>query len=103
MMLVGVPVSKEELVAILSDVRDRVEVGDSFEGSLEYLLPEPDQCSTCALLNEIRRDCPLCKGSGMVDANVPKGTYAILKANYRIGNLDGGQGGMRIYGKMKES
>lgn len=32
------PMSREELVSLLDDIRDRVAAGDSFEGRLQYLL-----------------------------------------------------------------
>lgn len=61
----------EELLALLTDIRDSVLVGDSFEGSIEYLMPGP---------------------LGL------KGDFAV-RASYRIGNRDG-QGGLRTVGKL---
>jgi hypothetical protein len=64
-----VPMTKDELLAVLDDMRERVAAGDSFEGFLNYLIPdEPD-----------------------------KAEFAV-EARYRVGNLDG-QGGMRMIGE----
>lgn len=62
-----VAMSKEQLLAILDDIRARVAEGDSFEGSIEYLMPEP---------------------LGL------EGDFAVV-ASYRIGNTMG-QGGLRL-------
>jgi hypothetical protein len=35
-----VPMSKDQLLAVLDDIRAHVAANDSFEGSLEYLMPE---------------------------------------------------------------
>lgn len=64
------PVTKEQLLAILDDIRERVAEGDSFEGYLNYLMPEPED---------------------------PPEIVARVEARYRIGNLMG-QGGMRMIG-----
>lgn len=63
------PVTKEQLLAV-NDIRDRIKHGDSFEGFLNYLLPEPSD---------------------------PSEIVARLEARYRIGNSEG-QGGMRMIG-----
>lgn len=64
------PVTKDQLVAVLTDVLVRVQAGDSFEGFINYLMPEPgDGPEICAR----------------------------LEARYRMGNLDG-QGSMRMIG-----
>ena len=68
-----VPVSRDTLLALLDDIRHHVEHGDSFEGSLEYLMPEPGD---------------------------PDDVEFRLRAAYRIGNLQG-QGGMRLIGSME--
>ena len=64
------PMTQAQLIEILDDIRARVEVGDSWEGYLNYLLPEPD--------------------------DAPEVRYRV-EARYRIGNLDG-QGSMRMVG-----
>ncbi|MFF8829280.1 hypothetical protein [Streptomyces sp. NPDC015131] len=33
--------SREELLSLLDDIRDRVATGDSFEGHIRYLIAEP--------------------------------------------------------------
>lgn len=58
---------REGLLAILDDIRRRVELGDSFEGFVQYLLPD--------------------------EGDPPDGFR--VSASYRVGNLQG-QGGMRI-------
>ncbi|MEU0665711.1 hypothetical protein ABZ508_26495 [Streptomyces lavendulocolor] len=32
--------SREELLSLLDDIRDRVAAGDSFEGHIQYLIPD---------------------------------------------------------------
>ena len=71
-----VPVSKQELLDVLDDIRARVEAGDSYEGSLEYLMPFDE------------------------DMNVFEGADFVLRAGYRIGNRQG-QGGFRMVGSME--
>jgi hypothetical protein len=73
MALTPVPMGSETLAAILRDMADRVEKHDSFEGSIEYLMPTTE--------------------------DVPEGTYALVRASYRIGNTDG-QGGIRLIGEQ---
>jgi hypothetical protein len=68
-----VPVSKDELLAVLDDIRERVLHDDSFEGTVSYSLPEP--------------------------GDAPEMQFR-LRAAYRVGNL-AGQGGMRLIGSMK--
>lgn len=63
------PMDAEQLLAVLDDMRARVAAGDSFEGSIEYLMPGPLEIDT--------------------DKD-----FAVM-ASYRIGNLDG-QGGVRL-------
>jgi hypothetical protein len=64
-----IPMNSEMLAAVLREMAALVEAGDSFEGSIEYLMPAPGD--------------PEC--------------YAMVKASYRIGNTLG-QGGVRIIG-----
>lgn len=67
-----VPMSQQDLAALLQDMLDRVKVGDSLEGSIEYALPYIGD---------------------------PEDTYAMVRAVYRVGNLQG-QGGMRMVGEV---
>lgn len=69
-----VPMTKETLLALLDDIRAHVDAGDSMEGSLEYLMPWDEE------KNEII-----------------EGADFVVRAAYRIGNLQG-QGGMRLIG-----
>lgn len=97
-----VPCSRETLLAVLDDIRHHVEAGDSFEGSVEYLMPYPEGCPACSPLisegKEPTPDCATCGGTGMVD--YPQDVDFLLRAAYRIGNLQG-QGGMRLIGKAE--
>jgi len=65
------PVTKDELLEIIDDIRERVAEGDSWEGYLNYLMPDEE-----------------------VDPEI----VAVVEARYRIGNADGSQGGMRMIG-----
>jgi hypothetical protein len=69
-----VNISREALIGILEDILNRVRAGDSFEGSIEYLLPE--------------------------DMDAPARSFDV-RASYRIGNTMG-QGGLRMIGEMRE-
>ena len=62
--------SREDLLAILNEIRAGVASGDTLEGSIEFLLNYDDE-----------------------PASLP---YDV-RANYRVGNLQG-QGGMRMLG-----
>jgi hypothetical protein len=66
-----IPMDAETLAAVLHDMAAHVEAGDSFEGSIEYLMPAPGD--------------PEC--------------YAMVRASYRIGNTLG-QGGVRLIGTL---
>lgn len=66
--------SQETLLAILDDIRAHVADGDSYEGNIQYLLPEDD--------------------------NAPPQSFDVT-ATYRIGNRMG-QGGMRMIGEWRE-
>jgi hypothetical protein len=68
-----VPKTKDELLAILDDIRESVANDDSFEGSIEYLMPEPLG----------------------VD---PQADFAV-RASYRVGNQMG-QGSVRLVGAI---
>lgn len=71
-----VPSTYVEVAAILRDMAERVEAGDSFEGSIEYVMPWPDE-----------------NMEPVSDAEV------MVQASYRIGNSMG-QGGLRLIGTM---
>jgi hypothetical protein len=92
-----VPCSRETLLALLDDIRHHVAEGDSFEGSLEYLMPYPEQCRECRGDGRIP-PCVTCGGTGEIE--FPEGTDFVIRAAYRVGNLQG-QGGMRMIGKME--
>ena len=66
-----IPLKQGELLAIIDELRALVAEGDSFEGFLNYLLPEQGD---------------------------PKGTYARVEARFRYGNKRHGQGFMRMIG-----
>jgi len=93
-----VPVSKDTLLALLDDIRHHVERDDSFEGSLEYLMPYPEPCPDCGheLANALS-SCDTCGGTQEIPW--PDDTDFLLRAAYRIGNSQG-QGGMRMIGAM---
>lgn len=78
---VPIATTKDELLMILDDIRNKVEEGDSFEGFLNYLMPDytgiPEE-------DEKLKDIDF-----------------MVEARYRIGNSMG-QGGMRMWGEMKE-
>jgi hypothetical protein len=93
-----VPASRETLLALLDDIRHHVEIGDSFEGSLEYLMPYPEMCPECKGDVDRLPQCVTCGGKGEIE--FPEGTEFVLKAAYRIGNLQG-QGGMRMIGELR--
>lgn len=94
------PCSRETLLALLDDIRHHVEAGDSFEGSLEYLMPYPEPCPLCMPGEDSDPDpeCVMCGGKGEID--YPADVEFLIRAAYRIGNLQG-QGGMRLIGKME--
>lgn len=69
-----VNMSHEDLLALLDDIRARVAEGDSFEGSLQYLIP--------------------------LDDDAPARSFDV-QASYRVGNTMG-QGGLRMVGEWRE-
>lgn len=76
-----------ELMATLEDMRKHVAAGDSFEGSIEYLMPGPGE----------QEHFP-------EHADMPEDEWyrgVMVQASYRIGNRQG-QGGMRMIGQMRE-
>ena len=72
--LVPVNMSREDLLYIIDDIRAGVGEGDSFEGFLNYLIPD--------------------------DPDAPADSFDV-EARYRVGNLQG-QGGMEIVGTWQE-
>jgi len=77
--LIPVGMDRHELAALLRDMADRAEVGDSYEGNIEYHWPDEEMAG---------RD-----GWPAVDADF------WVHGVYRVGNLQG-QGGMRVIGKV---
>jgi hypothetical protein len=95
--------TEDELVQVLADMAARVKVGDSFEGSIEYLMPY-DNFDIDAI--EFER-LPAEK-QALYEVNpatapryTPKPHAVAVQASYRIGNTDG-QGGVRMIGEWKE-
>lgn len=90
--------SEGELVGLLKDVTALVEGGDSFEGSIEYLMPNPDWPEFCICFT---RDKPHEHkhelGGCPVNPVVPNGGWYAVRGTYRIGNSMG-QGGASIVG-----
>lgn len=70
--LIPEPMDSDTLVALLTDVLARVREGDSWEGNVEWSLPDPD---------------------------APPGTEFMVRGVYRIGNAFG-QGGVRMIGTV---
>ena len=63
-----------QLAALLQNIINAIETGDSWEGFIEYLMPDED---------------------------TPKEYQYLVRARYRIGNADGSQGGMRFIGELR--
>lgn len=76
----------KDLAAVLRDMSERVASGDSFEGSIEYLLPEPPEWA--------QRGEP--EPPGWEERN-----YRLVRATYRTGNQDG-QGSVTVIGEFPE-
>lgn len=75
----------EGVADVLRNMADHVAAGDSFEGSIEYQMPDvPDWA---------QRGEP--KPDGWVDDEV------LMRCSYRVGNSQG-QGGVRIVGSINE-
>lgn len=79
--LVPQAMSKDEFAAVLRDILERVEAGDSYEGNIEYLMPGED-------------DYPS-------PADIPPGVDFMVRGVYRVGNLMG-QGGTRMIGTVPQ-
>lgn len=63
-MLKPVPMTHAELTAVVKDMAAVVEAQDSFEGFIEYGMPDPED-------------------------GAPGDTFALVKASYRVGNSMG--------------
>lgn len=59
--------SRDQLLELIDDIRDRIANGDSFEGHIEYLIPDEPR----------------------------EGVDFAVRGGYRVGNLQG-QGGFRL-------
>lgn len=70
--------TRDELVAVLDDIRTRVAVGDSFEGFVEYTFPWDKELG---------------------DSETDDGDGFRVRARYRIGNSEG-QGSLRNFGRL---
>ena len=68
-----VPMSYGALASVLRGMAALVEVGDSMEGSIEYMIPMPP--------------------------NDPEDAEVMARASFRIGNREG-QGGIRVIGTL---
>lgn len=66
--------NKDQLVKLLHHIAELIEIGDSFEGMLEYLIPDEDE-------------------------QTEEMTFAV-RSRFRVGNSEG-QGGMRIIGEFR--
>jgi len=71
--LIPVPMTKGELLTVLADVAHRIHHGDSWEGNLQWEMPD--------------------------ESDGPDVKFRVRGA-YRIGNADGSQGGMRLIGTV---
>jgi hypothetical protein len=79
------PTSYANVAIVLRNMADHVEAGDSFEGSIEYLLPDvPDWAQ--------RGEPP---PADFTSDDV------LMRCSYRVGNRHG-QGGLRIIGSINE-
>lgn len=85
--LIPVAMDRHELAELLTDIRTRIELGDSFEGNLSWEMPIP--------FGELM---------GAPEAVTPPGWPSEdcefwVHGVYRIGNLQG-QGGVRMIGTV---
>ena len=71
-----VPMSYSSLAAVLRRMAELVELGDSMEGSIEYMIPMPP--------------------------NDPEDAEVMARASFRVGNRVG-QGGVRIIGTLGQA
>jgi hypothetical protein len=75
------PMTKEQLLVVLDDIRAHVEADDSFEGHLEYLMPWSSDI-------------------GDPETDGPEIDFRV-RAGYRVGNQGGSQGGFRMIGRVE--
>lgn len=78
-----IPSTYAEVAVVLRDMAEHVAQGDSFEGSIEYGIP----------------DVPEWEQRGETEPEGYEQPEVMLRCVYRIGNLMG-QGGVRIIGTM---
>jgi hypothetical protein len=78
--LIPEPMTMDRLADILDDMAARVRAGDSFEGHIEYMLPDEESAGDL----------------------LPKPDVDVYVSGvYRIGNLHYGQGGVRMIGTVR--
>lgn len=80
MRMVARPMTTQDLLAILDDIRQRVASGDSFEGNLTWAMPIPDETHP---------------------EEYGPFVQFLVTGGYRIGNSQG-QGGFRMVGQLRE-
>lgn len=101
-----IPMSRPELMAVLDDIRESVAAGDSFEGSIEYLIPVPGPCWWCHGTGRasvvLGGPCQVCDGSGRAKlTEEEEDADFLVQASYRVGNRMG-QGGVRLVGNLDD-
>ena len=84
-MNLPLPSTYADVAATLREMADLVEAGDSFEGSIEYTLP----------------DVPDWAMDGEPEPEGYEHPQVLMRCSYRIGNSMG-QGGVRIFGTANE-
>lgn len=81
-----IPTSYAVVADVLGNMAESVASRDSFEGSIEYLMPDVPEWA--------QRGEP--RPEGFEDVEV------LMRCSYRIGNSMG-QGGLRVYGSINET
>ena len=82
--LIPVEMTPAEVAEVLRDMAERVEQGDSYEGSIEYALPDVPEWAQ--------------RGEPQPEDWVER-DYRLVRGAYRIGNTMG-QGGTRLIGRV---
>ena len=110
-----VPMTRSELIVILIEILNVVGDSDSFEGSLEYLMPSPPEdhsidlneeqksfvsCRTCGVRCDSMEDLQGVHDGDPVTTRNGERTDFMVRASYRTGNSQG-QGGIRLIGEMR--